>query len=310
MENKTNNLNSVLKAVADKLKGLNRQQKMVLGGLLLVFLLSLYMNTYYKPNMVRMKAAQRNIVVYQNKINMLKVQIPETELEKENLSILEKNVQETEDKIKTIEAELPPQNKLPQILGEVISRGSKYDIEFISIVPKFLKKEKDIYSSLEIELEFETTYKDFISYLEMLQKEPSFLFVEEVNMEERKDSKERLIANLKLSSLVIDTPKAVGAIDKEAGQYGDLTVDRDPFTSDSEPEPDSKKEDKEKLILQGIVYNGDNSAAVINDEIYRLGESVDEKIIKVIDRNRVVLEDKDKEVILTLEEMPIQGEEK
>lgn len=310
MENKTKNVKSVLKAVFDKLKGLNQQQKMVLGGLLLIFLLSLYMNAHYKPNMVRMKAAQRNIVVYQNKINMLKVQIPETELEKENLSVLEKNVKDIEGRIKTIEAKLPPQNKLPQILGEVINRGSKYDIDFISIVPKFLKKEKDIYSSLEIELEFETTYKDAISYLETLQKEPSFLFVEEVNMEEQKDSRERLIANVKLSSLVIDTPKAVGAIDRENEKYDNLTVERDPFTSDSEPASDSKKEDKEKMILQGIVYNGDNSVAVIDDEIYRLGEAVDDKIIKVIDRNRVILEDKDKEVILTLEEMPIQGEEK
>lgn len=57
------------------------------------------------------------------------------------------------------------------------------------------------------------------------------------------------------------------------------------------------------LTLSAIFLSANNSSALINDQIYHLGDTVNNMKIVSIDPNSVELQDRDKKVSLTLDQL-------
>ena len=81
-------------------------------------------------------------------------------------------------------------------------------------------------------------------------------------------------------------------LDEESGS---LTVLRDPFAPPVKALP---KEPPKKMHLTGILWDKNRPTAIINGVLVTIGGSVDGKIVKVIDKDRVILEENGQETEL------------
>ena len=291
-----------IEAVRDKIKSLPKKQKLMLGTLLALIFFSLYLNLFYKPNVLRMRAIKRNIGTYISKIDHLKTQKPPVAIEKKSLEALEQDMGRLDKKIKKLESELPSENKLPQILGEIIAKAANYNVRFAAIIPEYSKEKKDIYSSLEVEIQFYAEYDDFANYVKNLEKNPEFFYVKEIELEETKDSHENLLATIVLASLVIDREDQKSSKpDDTVITEEDVDIERSPFTSKHKPLPKNLKDEDKEIVLSGVALMGARSTAIINNNFYKIGDVIDNKTITEIRRNSVLLTDGTEEYILTTE---------
>ena len=78
-------------------------------------------------------------------------------------------------------------------------------------------------------------------------------------------------------------------------ESGSLAVLRDPFVPPVKALP---QEPPKKMHLAGILWDKNQPTAIINGVLVTIGGSVDGKIVKVIDKDRVILEENGQETEL------------
>lgn len=119
-------------------------------------------------------------------------------------------------------------------------------------------------------------------------------------MEEMKDSLagESDIA-LTLATLLGETEAVRPEEIKEPEQVLPLKIERSPFTSKFRPAQEGKK--LEEFRLLGIISSGKQPTAVINDEVYKIGDIIGNKKVKQILPDTVILTDGRESTVLTLE---------
>ena len=67
-----------------------------------------------------------------------------------------------------------------------------------------------------------------------------------------------------------------------------LSVDRDPF---SRPVVTASENESPALVLGGIVWDAQNPAAVINDQVLKVGSAINGNTVMDIQKDRVILSD-------------------
>jgi len=78
-----------------------------------------------------------------------------------------------------------------------------------------------------------------------------------------------------------------------------LAIKRNPFLSTFKPR--KKEVKKEALDVTGIISTGKQPTAIINNEVYKIGDMVGDKEVKQILPNMVILKIGKKSTVLTLE---------
>jgi Tfp pilus assembly protein PilO len=302
--------------VKSRFNSLSKRRRLMLASLAAVLCLASYINLFYKPNTERIRVMKKSIASYSDKTDMLRAQMPPIAIEKKSLADIKKNIEDTTNKIKSIEAGLPPLNQLPRILDDLIDRAAVYKLDFVSIIPTYTKGTKDIYSSLDIDMELYTDYGDLTNFIKYLKDKPSFLYTREITLKERELKKGEpppsdgaLLATVKLASLIIDEPKGRTIASLVPIGVGDIKLMRDPFTSEAKPAPQDLEDAGKGLVLSGVLLRGEKSTAIINNDVYRIGDKVEGKVIESMERTSVILKDKKKKYILTLEDKN-KGEKK
>jgi len=178
---------------------------------------------------------------------------------------------------------------MPHLLGDLVAYAQGYIIDFNSIKPK-TKKDKQLYTSLDIEMKFNAHFSNFINYVRRLENISQFIKTSSITMEEMKDGfNTDSDITLVLSTLLSDATLNKTTKDIQGADFPEsLEIERNPFTSEIKPRLDKEKKD---YVLSGTTVRGDKSTCIINDEVYLLGDSIGRYTIKQIVPNMVVLFD-------------------
>ncbi len=290
-------------ALIDRFNKLGKRRKILVLLLTAALLFSLLFNVVYKPQRSALRKLQEKSVYLKNRAAKIKAKFPDTAEEKRSLAGARRSLENLRAQIVSMETELPLASSLPYLLGELIRQASGYAIDFTSIKQIVVTEKKSEYTRLNIEMEFNAGYSDFVNYLHRLENSSKFLTTTEIAMEEMKDG---FKANSKFS-IVLSTLLGEGTGDeikisqgpKGAPFIEPIDIKRDPFISKFMPRRDKKKEKEYKL--SGIISRGEKSTAIINGKVYRVGDFIGEEKVEQILPNMVMLANGREITALTLE---------
>jgi len=276
-----------------------RQRTLVLF-LAAAILFSFYYNAIYKPQSSALARVKTELTNVNNRLVKLKSQIPDIQKEKEALNAAKRNLDSLKTQLSSLELQLPTTGRIPQLLGELVRQAQGYSIDFVSIRPKTSKEKKE-YAELSIEMKFNSTYSDFANYLNRLESLSQFLRATDIGMEEMKDGfRAESDVTLNLTTLLGETGETKPEELKESPQFAaPLSIERNPFLSKFRPAQEGVK--KEEFQLSGIIASGRTPTAIINNEVYKVGDIIGNKKVKQILSNMVILTDGRKSTVLTLE---------
>ncbi|MCK4649529.1 type 4a pilus biogenesis protein PilO [bacterium] len=286
---------SGLKAV---FKQFNRLEKRYQGLILLlvaVILFSLYIRLVYRPQAESLRRLRSEFTSLDNQATRLKAQIPDVEKEKETLARTEEDYHALKKQLASLEARLPILGSVPQLLGEVVGQASGYKIDFVSLRSKTTEG-KEEYRQLNIEIKLNADYPNFVNYLHRLENISPFLILTDIVMKKMKEGfPAESEVTLNLLTLLGERGEALARVPFVAP----VTVKRNIFSFKFRPA--EKVKEKEEYELSGITLRGEQSTAIINGEVYRIGDVIGNKRIKQILSSRVILIDEKRgSTILTL----------
>lgn len=271
-----------------------RRQKALIIGLALVVVANLYIQLIHKPTSRRLKAYRVQLQKTMGKIEELKSKLPDLAKQRSHIETLSVEFKMVQDQIKEMEETLPSRGHTTQLLGELTRQASGLDIDFVSIRQKIDRHED--YSRLFVELKFNAPYKDMANYVRRLEAISPYLIVEEIDVSEPKEVGKAIAVRLALSTLLgeVYVPEAL----KAPSEITPVKVDRDIFAPSKKP---LSKVRKAELKLMGVTWRGDRSTAIINNEVVRMGEKVDDLEVKQILPESVILTDGLKDYVISLE---------
>ncbi len=283
--------------ISEQFNRLEKRQRMLVLLLIASILFSMYYNWIFKPQSSALKKVKKELVGVNNQLLRLKSQMPDIQREKEAVVSAQKRLASLKRKLEAMRSRLPTHGSIPQLLGDLVQQASGYSIDFVSIRPRTDKK-KMKYPELAIEMKFNAAFSSFVNYLNRLESTSQFLRADNIVMEEMKEGMRGISSiTLTLTTFLGDV-KTTGGGDKGLS-IAPLAIPRNPFISDFQPV--AAEEKIETYTLSGIVISGPQPTAVINDEVYKIGDTLGGKELKEISANRVVLSDGIVTTVLTLE---------
>lgn len=290
--------------IATQFNKLEKRHKTLLLLLIGVLIFSFYFSIFYKPNAAKLRRLKAELTSLDNQITKLKEQMPDIDKLRRSLNEIKTRQGNLRKEVETLESQLPTQARIPQLLGELVTQAQGLNVDFISIKPKQTKQKE--YAYLEIELKISSDYPNLTNYLNRLEDLSQFLNVNQISIEQmKKESAFEANTTLLLSTLLgepLGKEPQEGKLKVEAPSIIGteiLKIERNPFTSRLKPAKEVEKE--KEYVLTGISLRGKKSTAIINNEIYRVGDVIGNKTLKQILPNMVVLSDGKQDIILLME---------
>ncbi len=286
-----------IKAILRQFDSLKKNQRILVLLLLAAILFNVYYNLIYKNQSQALRSAKSEQSVVNNSLARLKSQMPDMNKEKDRLALSKRTFNTLRERLRTLESELPTQESVPQLLGELVRQAAGYSIDFISIRPKTGKGRQE-YSELVIEMKLSSSYTDLANYLNRLESISRFIRADNIVMENMKDGfRSNVDSTIALSTLLGEP--GIGKKEVVSVPAEPLAIERNPFASIFRPILEAGK--KEEYSLSGIITTGAQPTAIINNEVYRIGDRVDSRAIIKILPGMVVLSDGRDNKILYLE---------
>jgi Tfp pilus assembly protein PilO len=291
MELQYKNLTQSIDKIKKRFNALDKRQKLILALLVFALFFNFYVNKLVKPEFVKMRRLRAEAMRLDSQVDKLKAQIPDLGKEKLLLDQSLKDNRKLKDRLALLEKQLPVYSRIPQLLGVLVKEAQDYEVDLISVKPKGTKADQQ-YSRLDIEMQFNTTYYSLTNYLARLESLSQFLSTTDLVLEEPKEAffEGGITTTMVLSTILSPSPPTPGNLTQEPSPLADVKtvdVERNPFTPQESVAGYVKKS---KYNLSGITYSGDNSTAIINNKVYRIGEYLDKKrMIKQILNNMVII---------------------
>lgn len=290
-------IKQIIDKITKQFNRLQKRQRTLALFLAAATLFSFYYNAIYKPQSSALARVKTELANVNNRLLRLKSQIPD--IQKETLGDAKRNLETLKAQLSSLELQLPTTGRIPQLLGELVRQAQGYSIDFVSIRPK-AGREKKKYAELAIEMKFNSTYSDFANYLNRLESLSQFLSASDIAMEEMKDGfRGESDVTLTLATLLGEAEASIPGEIKEPAQPAPLPIERNPFLSKFRPVKEGEK--KDEFQLSGIISSAKAPTAIINNEVYRIGDIIGNKKVKQILPNMVILTDGRKSTVLTLE---------
>ena len=274
----------------------DRRRRILILLLIGTVIVSGLFNIVYKPQRDTAYRMRRESESLNRKVDDMRSKIPDMKREERLISEEKRSLRILQEELSSLEAQLPRQSGLPQLLGELVAQASGYSIDFISIKPLPAKKKKE-YAHMDIEMKFNAAYSDLTNYLRRLENVSQFLAVSDVTMEKMKDKPSE--TTLILSTILGEAGRKPPLSEQEAvAAVEPIALKRDPFVSQEVKE--IEKETKQAYRLSGTVSRGRRSTAIIDGNVYRIGDVIENKTIKKILPNMVVLGNGKESIVLTI----------
>ena len=192
------------------------------------------------------------------------------------------------------EAKIPSAGSVTRLLGEITRRSEGLGMDFESI-KQSIEREKEGYLKLKLDMRFAGPYSSVVNYLNRLQNLSDYLRVSDIEISQTKEGASRAKTNMQLSMLLLEKGVDLTVKEKEE-KFEPVVLKLDPFVSKK-----SEKKDKTRdFKLAGITQAGENSTAIINDEVVKVGAKIgDWKVVKIL-QDAVTLSDGIETVSITL----------
>jgi Tfp pilus assembly protein PilO len=141
---------------------------MVWGGALLVFLYFLLQPLIFELD--RIKQERENLAQ----------QVLRLERRVASLRAMEKRLEELRSTVEAIEARLPQEKEVPQLLLAVEDAAFLSDSEVESLTPQALRNEKD-YTEVPLKIKLRSSYRGTLLFLNTLRRIPRLIQLEEIS---------------------------------------------------------------------------------------------------------------------------------
>lgn len=301
------------KKIRTRLSRLPRRQKVLLFLLLLTISFSFYFNKLLKPQFKQASRLKSELAELNQRIINLTTEIPKLGEDKVALEELKRKNKQLQERLTGLEKELPESYRIPQLLGELAKQTQGLEIDFSYIKPKSAAPAlEDEYARLDIEMQFNSPYHDFRSYLGKLENLSAYIDITDIVIEELKESSfaGETTATLVLSTLLNKGQVPLMALIPESKAEMLLAKDseRNPFLPSSKEVSNYYR--RSKYVLSGITSAGQKSTAIINNTVYRVGDLLENKYsIKQILPNMVIISRGRQTEVLMLEQLLVKQDE-
>ena len=267
-----------------KFNHLRRRERMLIVLFLLTILFSFYFRVMFQPQMRELRDFRLEIEGIENQITQLEIQIPNLPELRSDFHKAEKDLESLKDDLSKVDARLPSQGRIPNLLGELVKKASAGGVEFVSIKPKKSENKGD-YQKLILDIKINAIYEDFVNYLNRLESITNLFKTIQVDIREIDDEglRGKLDITLVLAILFKKTDGDDISLEGKKGNVPVFNLSRNPFSSNCKVETVEKID----LVISGITM-GKLPIAIINDEIYKIGDSIKERKIIELHPDKVV----------------------
>ena len=302
---KNQTLKDLFKRIKIYIDRLEKRQKILISLLIFALLFSLYNNKLFKPWLKQLTYLKSELVELEDQALTLKTEMPLVEKERAALNELKIENNQFKNRLSNLEKKLPKFYRIPQLLGELAKQTSGFEIDFSYIKPQATTAlAEEEYERLEIEMQFDAPYYDFLGYLAKLERLSLYLTINQITIEETKEANfgGETTVTIVISTLLPKEPpsfKILTQQQKEKILSSKDTIERNIFVPDSHKIKGYYK--YSKYLLSGIAFAGLQSTAIINNEVYKVGDFLDKKwMIKQILPNMVIIKHGSTNEVLTL----------
>jgi Tfp pilus assembly protein PilO len=254
----------------------SKWQNLIVGTLAVLILLYGTYNYLYKPKLREIENQKSTLKMIDNEI--MTIEGGSLMLNDLNAAkvILKKELDELSTKI-------PSETDTPYLINNYISVvGKGLNIDYNLIQPSGLEDEQK-YKRLPLKVEFEGNYSDLNSYLAQLKKLPVTIRVDSLQLRKITGAN-KLAVSMMLSAFVMP-----GGPEKPAGTVKGYSYMFDPFYAEGNKAVEEPKPEGIKALQYSGYFKGKEVKAIINDEVLRVGESIQGFRILKISKDRVIL---------------------
>lgn len=273
---------------------MGKKEKLFFGLLILLFVgLVAYrlLGQGFFSEQERIKSEMQKI---EGDIAKTKAKFPDIKSQEEELADLQKGYEGITKEIASYEEKIPAAGSVSQLLGEITRRAEGLNMDFESM-RQSIEREKEGYLKLKLAMKFSGQYSSVVNYLNRLQDLSGYLTVPNIEISQTKEGAPRGKTDMQVSMLLLE--KGVDLKIHDKGQApAPLVVKLDPFVSKKVEKKDMAKDFK----LSGITQAGEDSTAIVNDEVVRVGTMIGEwKVMKILS-DAITLSDGVETVSVTL----------
>ena len=293
-----NSLRNLFHQMMERFNILQPRMRKLLVALMVLVMFSFMFNIIYKPQREAISRLRQKYNALKSKSAALKTQLPNLDDKRKELELLVNSTRSLDQEMARLEAQLPFQNHAHQTLGALVKFSQGLNLNFLSLKPITTKSEKD-FPVLTIQMKVKANFHAIVNYLRRVQAASRFLTIEKVILEKNKDELGAdLSAQIELSTFLSEHSRATDQDNFGQARLPEvITVARNPFAS-----PMEKDQSANQLAyrLTGVIAQGKVSTAIINDEVYKIGDSLQGYQIIDIRPHEVVLRMGDEKIILNI----------
>lgn len=254
----------------------------------------------YRPQTMRLKKARAEWNTFRQQATAAKAGMPDVHKERLELQKLAEETELRQKELMSVERTLITSADLGGLLGKLTEQQEGLQITLESIEQQM--KQNSLLPEVAIKVSFAASWADLVTYLRRVERISPFLRVAQLEVGEPKgEGKSGGSARL-----VLETPIRFSADPGGLAQPFALppaekaSFPRNPFAASGQNPVQQKK--IKALKVTGITWNGESSTAIINEQVVRVGDRLDQMFVKQILSNVVILSDGMETYTITLEQ--------
>ena len=246
------------------------------------------------------KPQGKDLKKIKNRFVMAAFELTKAQKDARNLKELEKDLREIQEELVYVKERLPQEKQISALLQQLAEEADRARIDFISILPQ-KEIEEEGFMKMPVEIVLRCGYYNLTNYLKRIENLPRLVEIEGIEIRTKGDLAPRLEVKLKVNTFSL---KEEGIKKKRTtAQKGEASFiyEKDPFLSLGK-EKQRLTSELLTLTLTGILWEGKEASAIINDDIVKEGDFIGEKKVLKIRKDEVVLGEGEEKYILKLEE--------
>lgn len=274
-----------------------------------------YVRMSYRPRAVEVRELRSQVASFDRQKITLMAKQPDVSKRQAALEDLKKEISAGYEALTQAEENLLDAQDVDQLLESLVKDRSKFEFVLNSIRPVQQKEPSALetiakpgegkqaaepYRKLMVQIDLFGTFQGLVSYVDFLERMRPYQEVQAIKVKVEGKEVSRPHAVLLVSVLMGQTTKEKETQRGEIfGLLGDAAdrEDKDPFLTSDKPK---EVVQAVGLELSGVLSEGNQPvAAMINNEIYAVGQVIQGKRIVAIEPNQVVLEQGNRRFILT-----------
>lgn len=280
----------------------------------IVVVLSLgFTRFFYQPKRKAVREAAGKIEELSKQKRALQSKVPEFERRKAEIETLKTGISGLYEELVSSEQDLLNLQDVDQLLESLVKDRARFEMRLNSIrpintrepsgteanQPGASKSAVEPYRKLNVQLDTYSTFQGLVEYIHFVERMRAYQQIEGIKVKVEGKEVSRPHAILLVSVLMGDTQEKREADRREVFSLLEEVAAReqkDPFLTAERPK---ELVQAVGLELTGIFSEGDHPvAAMINNEIYRVGQTVQGKRIVAIESGKVLLEQGNQQFVL------------